>query len=78
MENCSDHGPGRELAARRSAERRADAEIQVSPRNMAHFPGCMHKDDPDFDEWAPSATSRTHGPGVSALFRLARCREGGS
>lgn len=51
MENCADHGPGREVAARRSAERRADAEIQVSPRNMAHFPGCMHKDDPDFGEW---------------------------
>lgn len=55
MENCADHGPGRATAGRQAAERRArraDTEIQVSPRNMAHFPGCLHKgDDEDFAGW---------------------------
>lgn len=51
MENCADHGPGRAMAVQRAAQRRADAEIQVSPWNMAHYPGCMHKDDDDFGEW---------------------------
>lgn len=51
MENCADHGAGRDRAARQATQRRADAEIQVSPRNMAHFLGCSHKDDEDFIEW---------------------------
>lgn len=52
MENCADHGVGRDRVARQATQRRADAEIQVSPRNMAHFPGCMHKgDDEDFTGW---------------------------
>ena len=52
MENCADHGPGRAGAALRTAQRLANAEIQVSPRNIAHFPGCLHKgNDQDFAEW---------------------------
>ena len=40
------------------AERRATASVGVtslliSPRGMAHFPGCPHKgDDPDYSDWA--------------------------
>lgn len=52
MENCADHGPARGRASLRDSQRRANAEIQVSPKNMAHFAGCLHKgDDEDFSEW---------------------------
>jgi len=52
MDNCADHGAGHDRAARHATQRQADVEIQVSPRNMAHFPGCSHKaGDEDFTEW---------------------------
>lgn len=52
MENCADHGAGRERAIRQAAHSRVKAEIQVSPRNIAHFAGCLHKgNDKDFTGW---------------------------
>lgn len=26
--------------------------LLISPRNLAHFPGCDHKDDDDYSQWA--------------------------
>lgn len=25
--------------------------LEVSPNHKAHYPGCSHKDDPDFGRW---------------------------
>lgn len=68
--------------------RAASATLQVSPRGMAHFPGCPHKgDDDDFSLWAeldsPSAWSRlgngeqfpATGGARPELVASARCRD---
>jgi hypothetical protein len=37
------------------ADRRLSAgteRLLISPANLAHFPGCDHKDDNDYSEWA--------------------------
>jgi len=41
------------LAGGRQAVSRSAVRLLISPRGMAHFPGCPHKgDDPDFARWA--------------------------
>lgn len=37
--------------ARRTAARERTAALLVSPRGMAHFDGCPHKEDPDYSRW---------------------------
>jgi hypothetical protein len=47
------------LAERRRADTQVDRELRISPRGMAHFPGCPHKgDDPDYRRWATLDTPR--------------------
>ena len=76
------------LAERRqAASSSAISLLLISPRGIAHFPGCPHKgDDPDYDNWAelnaPGAWTRlgngehmhaTGGPALtSSLGRGAR------
>jgi hypothetical protein len=41
------------LAERRRTASASAATLLISPRNIAHFPGCHHKgDDPDYRRWA--------------------------
>jgi hypothetical protein len=41
------------LRDRRRAATAAAGELLISPKGMAHFPGCPHKgDDPDYSRWA--------------------------
>jgi hypothetical protein len=77
------------LAERRQAASSSAASLLlISPRGMAHFPGCPHKgDDPDYDHWAELDTSgawtrlsngeqiRATGGNRSDLVAEARCRD---
>lgn len=46
---CCEHG----LAERRQAASSSAVSLLISPRGMAHFPGCPHKgDDPGYGHWA--------------------------
>jgi hypothetical protein len=40
------------LAERRQAASTSAVRLRVSPRGMAHFPGCPHKGDDADDRWA--------------------------
>ena len=41
------------LGERRRAATASAGELRISPRGMAHFPGCSHKgDDQDYTRWA--------------------------
>jgi hypothetical protein len=64
--------------------------LWISPARMAHFPGCMHKDDDDFTRWGtlevPRAWERlangeelatTGGASVIANSRCSTCIEHG-
>ncbi|MEJ7648710.1 MAG: hypothetical protein WKF57_06725 [Nakamurella sp.] len=90
MENCADHGPGRERVAQRRQQALSDVEIQVAPSNKAHLVGCLHKgDDPDFTKWGfirgvKGAWTRlgngehidtTHGESRTATSRCMTCEE---
>jgi hypothetical protein len=46
------------LAERRRAASASASRLLISPNNMAHFPQCDHKDDPDFSRWAELDTPR--------------------
>jgi hypothetical protein len=47
-ESCP-HG----VAERPAATAPSASFLRISPRGMAHFPGCSHKgDDPNLDNWA--------------------------
>lgn len=74
------------LAERRQAASSSAVSLLISPRGMAHFPGCPHKgDDPDYDHWAelntPGAWTRlgngehirATGGNRPALVAEARC-----
>jgi hypothetical protein len=39
------------LADRRESGAKQVRKLLISPTNTAHFPGCPHKDDPDFSQW---------------------------
>lgn len=77
------------LAERRhAASSPAASLVLISPRGMAHFPGCPHKgDDPDYDHWAELSTPgawtrlgngehiRATGGNRPDLVAEARCRD---
>jgi DivIVA domain-containing protein len=60
------------LAERRQAARSSAVSLLISPRGMAHFPGCPHKgDDPDYDHWAELNTpARGRGWVMESTFAL--------
>jgi len=75
------------LAERRRTASTKDATLLISPNNMAHFPDCPHKDDPDYSRWAELDTPRAwerlgDGEHLSAtggarpdLIAMTRCQD---
>lgn len=76
------------LADRRGNASAAARELLISPKGVAHFPGCPHKgDDPDYTCWASLDTPRAWerlgngeqllatGGGRPGLPVGARCRD---
>lgn len=46
------------LAERRRAASTGASRLLISPKGMAHFPECPHKDDSDYRRWAELDTPR--------------------